>query len=66
MYKTNQIDAIITEDTDLVALGNNNILFKLDKDGECFSVSHTDLQKIPAFKDFKDGIFKLIYTKMIF
>jgi 5'-3' exonuclease len=33
MMKNKIIDAILTEDTDLIAHGNNNILYKMDNEG---------------------------------
>lgn len=53
MQQSGQIDAIITEDTDFVAHKNNNILYKLESNGDCFSLSYDDINKIKEFENFE-------------
>ncbi len=43
MKKNGIIDYIITEDTDLIAHGNDNVILKLDKDGDCIQISFSDI-----------------------
>ena len=52
LYRNKEIDGIITEDSDLIAHGNNDIIYKLDKDGECEVYNSDDYNKIDKFKDF--------------
>ncbi len=66
MYRTNQIDAILTEDTDLIAHGNNNVLFKLDSDGECLCVSFDRIKEINEFKNFEYDDFLIFCILCVF
>ena len=60
MMQNKQIDAIITEDTDLIAHGNNEILYKMDFEGSCFSISFDNIKKTEEFATFGKNDF-LIY-----
>ena len=57
MMRTNQIDGIITEDTDLIAHGNNNILYKLNHQGFCLTISYDDIKKTIEFEKFSKDDF---------
>jgi len=45
----NEIDAIITEDSDLIAHGNNNVIYKFENNGDCSLISFSDINQIVEF-----------------
>ena len=54
LAKAGLVDVIITEDSDLLAYGCPEVLFKLDKSGECDHVRLADLpmNQSPSFAGF--------------
>ncbi|BGP55305.1 hypothetical protein JCM8202_000618 [Rhodotorula sphaerocarpa] len=45
LEKTGFVDAVVTEDSDLLVFGCRNVLFKLDGEGNCVSISRDDFSK---------------------
>ncbi|GAA5825534.1 hypothetical protein JCM11251_000275 [Rhodosporidiobolus azoricus] len=45
LEKAGIVDAIITEDSDLLVFGCKNVLFKLDGEGNCISISRDDFSR---------------------
>jgi exonuclease-1 len=45
LEKTGHVDAIITEDSDLLVFGCREVLFKMDGEGNCVSISRDDFSK---------------------
>ncbi|KAI8094258.1 PIN domain-like protein [Thamnidium elegans] len=43
MLKSGQVKAVITEDSDLLAFGCSNVIFKMDRSGEGVQISYTDV-----------------------
>ncbi|GAA5849498.1 hypothetical protein JCM8547_000473 [Rhodosporidiobolus lusitaniae] len=45
LEKHGLVDAIVTEDSDLLVFGCRNVLFKMDGEGNCVSISRDDFSK---------------------
>ncbi|GAA5970771.1 hypothetical protein JCM11641_004449 [Rhodosporidiobolus odoratus] len=45
LEKQGLVDAIVTEDSDLLVFGCKNVLFKLDSEGNCVSIARDDFSK---------------------
>ncbi|BGP39686.1 hypothetical protein JCM10450v2_003655 [Rhodotorula kratochvilovae] len=45
LEKAGLVDAIVTEDSDLLVFGCRNVLFKLDGEGNCVSIARRDLAR---------------------
>lgn len=45
LEKAGIVDAIVTEDSDLLVFGCRNVLFKLDGEGNCVSISRDDFPR---------------------
>jgi hypothetical protein len=54
------VDAVVTEDSDLLAFGCTTVLFKLDKHGQCKQVRYADLGSIekPSLVSFDMDMFR--------
>ncbi|GAA5878936.1 hypothetical protein JCM16303_007237 [Sporobolomyces ruberrimus] len=60
LEKRGLVDGIITEDSDLLVFGCRNVLFKLDGEGNCSSISRDDFSKCREFNfsDWSDVEFR--------
>jgi len=45
LERTGLVDAVVTEDSDLLVFGCRNVLFKLDGEGNCVSISRDDFAR---------------------
>lgn len=57
LFLTQQVDFIITEDSDLLAFGVELILFKMDNNGNGYEIDLNKLNKIKTFKDYTREMF---------
>jgi len=44
MWKTGQVDVVVTEDSDLLAFGVKKCFFKMDKNGQGFEIDLDELK----------------------
>jgi exonuclease-1 len=51
LMKTNKVDAVITEDSDLIAFGCTKLIYKMDRFGQGIEIKHQDI-----FTDFSIGL----------
>ncbi|BGP15941.1 hypothetical protein JCM10213_003628 [Rhodosporidiobolus nylandii] len=60
LEKAGLVDAIVTEDSDLLVFGCKNVLFKLDGEGNCVSISRDDFSQCREynFTDWSDTEFR--------
>ncbi|GAA5848484.1 hypothetical protein JCM9279_006579 [Rhodotorula babjevae] len=49
LERTGLVDAVVTEDSDLLVFGCRNVLFKLDGEGNCVSISRDDFARCRDF-----------------
>lgn len=60
LFKNNYVQAVVTEDSDMLAFGVTDVLFKMDRSGNGIRIDMTELHKIPDFVGFKNDM--LLYT----
>lgn len=53
----NYIDCICTVDSDLLAYGCKNVIYKLDNTGNCINIKYNDIFKLSCFKTFDNDMF---------
>lgn len=58
LMKNKYIDALVTEDSDLLAFGCSKVLFKLDLRGNCKLIKKEDLNKCLSLENYKFEYFR--------
>ena len=56
------VDAVVSEDSDLLVFGCTTVLYKLDKNGQCRMISYADLGSIerPSLVNFDPDMFRVM------
>ena len=59
LYKTNRVQLVITEDSDLLVFGVNKCFYKMDNEGNGIEINLNKLDKVTEldFSNFKNDMF---------
>lgn len=63
LFKNNFVQAVVTEDSDMLAFGVTDVLFKMDRSGNGIRIDMAELRTLPDFAGFNYDM--LLYTCII-